>query len=123
MKTLITLSFLITLPAFAGGGSSVGTGNPAAGFCIKLGGQLERTVSREGEDANCAIGEWDLFRAMDKEKLVRPIKCNPHIPCMPNPASVNCDDAGGKLRIVSTPAGENGVCVIEEWTLFRLFHK
>ncbi len=44
---------------------------------------------------------------------------------MANPASVNCVKLGGKLRIVSTPAGQTGICKLpsgkecEEWALMR----
>ncbi|WP_316148801.1 DUF333 domain-containing protein [Cupriavidus sp. BIC8F] len=43
----------------------------------------------------------------------------------PNPASVNCTQRGGKLEIVSTPAGQSGICTFpsgkqcEEWALMR----
>ncbi|RDK09625.1 putative hemolysin [Cupriavidus lacunae] len=44
---------------------------------------------------------------------------------MANPASVNCTQRGGKLQIVSTPAGQTGICTFpsgkqcEEWALMR----
>ena len=44
---------------------------------------------------------------------------------LPNPASVNCSQRGGKLSIVSTPAGQTGICTFpsgkqcEEWALMR----
>ncbi len=44
---------------------------------------------------------------------------------MPNPASVNCINMGGKLTLQRTPQGEWGMCqlpsgkVCEEWALFR----
>ena len=125
MKTLIllsTLNSLLSLPALArdGGGSSVG--NPAAQFCIDLGGQLERTHTSRGESANCVIEEWSLYREMDKEHLVRPIHCRPNAPCMPNPAARNCYDVGGAYRLVTTPQGETGMCVVEEWALWKIFH-
>ena len=47
---------------------------------------------------------------------------------MANPASVHCVQAGGKLRLVQTSAGEQGICTlpdgteVEEWTLFRRDH-
>ncbi|AEI76279.1 hemolysin [Cupriavidus necator N-1] len=43
----------------------------------------------------------------------------------PNPASINCTQRGGKLQIVSTPAGQSGICTFpsgkqcEEWALMR----
>lgn len=42
-----------------------------------------------------------------------------------NPASVNCEQKGGKLEIVDEPAGQRGICVLadgtrcEEWAFFR----
>lgn len=42
-----------------------------------------------------------------------------------NPASVNCEDVGGRLELVSLPEGQVGVCVFadgslcEEWALLR----
>ncbi|MFA5160624.1 MAG: DUF333 domain-containing protein [Elusimicrobiales bacterium] len=44
---------------------------------------------------------------------------------MPNPASVNCQQRGGRLEIRKGDAGEYGVCIFgedrqcEEWALFR----
>ncbi|SOZ37379.1 DUF333 domain-containing protein [Cupriavidus neocaledonicus] len=44
---------------------------------------------------------------------------------MANPASVNCAQRGGKLQIVTTPAGQTGLCTFpsgrqcEEWALMR----
>lgn len=44
---------------------------------------------------------------------------------MANPASVNCAQRGGKLQIVTTPAGQTGICTFpsgkqcEEWALLR----
>jgi hypothetical protein len=42
-----------------------------------------------------------------------------------NPASVNCEEKGGKLEIVDEAAGQKGICVLpdgtrcEEWAYFR----
>lgn len=43
---------------------------------------------------------------------------------MPNPASVNCNNLGGKLIIKNGKNGQYGICVkgkkkCEEWALFR----
>jgi len=44
---------------------------------------------------------------------------------MPNPASVNCSQRGGTLQIVSSAAGQAGMCIFpsgkqcEEWALMR----
>ncbi len=42
-----------------------------------------------------------------------------------NPASVNCVQKGGKLEIVETPEGQQGICVLpdgtrcDEWAFLR----
>lgn len=42
-----------------------------------------------------------------------------------NPASVNCEQKGGKLEIVEGPGGQQGICVLpdgtrcDEWAFFR----
>lgn len=40
-----------------------------------------------------------------------------------NPASTNCLKLGGDLEMVTTPAGQYGNCVIEEWTLFTAMNE
>jgi len=127
MKTLIPTLFLACLisnPGFAqGGGSGVGTSNPASEHCLNLGGQLESFQSRNGEGYNCVIAEWDLYRIMSKKGLVKPIRCgSENMPCMPNPASYNCVVIGGTLRSVETPEGQDNNCVVEEWALWHVFN-
>lgn len=103
--------------AYAGGSSTVGPGNPAAYNCIKLGGFLESFTSPQGEDSNCVIDEWKLFNEMYQRGLVKP---HHHDNVgMPNPAAVNCIDINGTLRYESTPEGQIGFCVVEQWDLFR----
>ncbi|MGZ3653326.1 MAG: DUF333 domain-containing protein [Bdellovibrionota bacterium] len=126
MKTLlITLSLLVSASSFAatGGGSSVGTGNPAAQKCVDIGGTLERTVKKEGEDANCVIDEWKLFQEMERLHLVKPTHCRPDIGCMANPAAKNCQAIDGEYRIVNGEGGEAGYCVVEQWKLFKILSK
>jgi uncharacterized protein len=44
---------------------------------------------------------------------------------LPNPASVHCEEQGGRVEIVAGEDGEAGVCVlpdgtrIDEWELYR----
>lgn len=117
-STLCILTFLSAFGALAaGGGSSAGVPNPASVNCTRLGGALESHPSAAGEYALCVIDEWRLYRAMDRRGLV--IHHHYGTGGMPNPASVNCGDIGGHLRIVETPAGQAGYCAIEEWALFR----
>ncbi len=119
MKNLfIALTMLAAANAMAeGGGSSVGPGNPAALNCIKLGGGLERFRTPQGEDSNCVIEEWQLYREMHARKLDKRHRYGPG--GVPNPAAVNCADIGGTIRIVNAPEGEAGYCVVEQWDLFR----
>jgi putative hemolysin len=47
---------------------------------------------------------------------------------MANPASVYCNEIGGKLRMENTVQGQEGICILpngtemEEWTLYRKDH-
>lgn len=49
----------------------------------------------------------------------------PHQVGMANPASVYCQQVGGKLNLENTPAGQVGMCAlpdgskVEEWELFK----
>ena len=112
--------FLASVSAFAGGGSSVGDGNPASVNCVKLGGTLEFVETPQGQVGNCVIGEWTLYQEMANRDLVVHHHYGPG--GMPNPAAVNCNDIGGEIRIIETPAGQSGYCVVEEWTLYRVIH-
>lgn len=122
MRTLIALTVIImgTFAFSMEGESSIGPANPAAVNCIKLEGKLETVVTPAGQDANCVVEEWHLYREMYKRGLVK----EHHYPVnsigMPNPAAVNCIDIGGSLRTETTPGGEYGLCVIPQWTLFRV---
>lgn len=46
-------------------------------------------------------------------------------PQLPNPASVYCEEQGGRMEVVETPAGQQGICVLadgtrcDEWAYFR----
>lgn len=113
---VLVLSLFFSAQAFAGGGSSVGPGNPSALNCIKLGGTLESIETPYGQGANCVIDEWQLWREMISQNLVNE---NDDPGMITNPASANCYNIGGTIRIVSTSEGEVGYCIIEEWALFR----
>lgn len=144
MKTLPVLATLISLQASlalaAAGSPGPGVPNPADVLCEKVGGRLEILSSDAGESGYCVFGEratigsWTLFRELKSgrtqavEAFFRgpvPGGAHPHGIGLPNPASVNCLKAGGKLTIAKSPEGEIGICEfpdrseIEEWTLFR----
>ena len=121
MKNLVLVaSVLISTQTFAGGGSSIGPANPAAINCLKLGGTLESVSTSDGQNSNCVIDEWLLFREMYARGLVK--EHGYGSVGMPNPAAVNCIDAGGELRIVESPEGQAGYCVVEQWTLFHVIN-
>ncbi|MBK8201748.1 MAG: DUF333 domain-containing protein [Bdellovibrionales bacterium] len=102
--------------AHAGGGSSIGPANPAAVNCIQLGGALSLSL-RQRENANCVIEQWTLFHAM----LSGASRDHNYGPGgMPNPAAVNCLDIAGTLRMIETPEGTAGYCVVNQWALFRV---
>ena len=108
---------LLASVAFAGGGSSIGPANPASLNCLKLGGTLERVLTPQGEDSNCVIEEWTLFRALTlKRSTTKPTHGAGFVP---NPAAVTCIDIGGTLRSYQTSVGEGANCVIPQWTLFH----
>lgn len=120
MKT-IPFFLLLSLGsiASAGGGSSIGLGNPAAENCVKLEGTLEPTQNDYGQDANCVVDEWHLWSEMKNRGLVKPHEYPTNPVPLPNPAAVNCQDIGGDLRSVETPAGTQGFCVINQWKLLE----
>lgn len=111
---------LVSSIALAGGGSSIGPANPAAVNCGKLQGTLEPYSTPQGEGANCVIEAWHLFDEMFKRGLVK----EHHYPVpprfIPNPSAVNCNDIQGNYINRTTPEGDVGYCVVEEWTLFRV---
>lgn len=119
-KIVLVLIVAASSEVFAGGGSSIGLGNPASANCEKLGGALESVLSPEGESANCVISAWTLFKAMKTRDLTG--KTQYDQVGMVNPADANCIDIGGQLRDVNTMAGEESFCVIEEWQLFRVIN-
>lgn len=122
MKTVFLFMISILFAASnanAGGGSSVGPANPAAVNCEQLGGTLEPFTTPQGEDANCAIEEWSLYRQMASRNLLTP---HSYTGMVPNPAAVNCNDVNGIWRLVETPQGQSGLCVVEQWTLYRVIN-
>ena len=118
MKIILSISLLLCgFSAFAGGGSSIGVGNPASTNCLKLKGTEERILSPAGESTNCVVEEWKLFQIMNALNRVKPHQYGQG--GMPNPSSAVCFDMGGVTRIIDTAAGQAGYCVVEEWKLFH----
>ncbi len=120
-NSLLLALVVSTSLAIAGGSSSVGTGNPASINCLELGGVLESSGSHE--KSFCVIEQWRLFTQMNDRGLVKPHDYTSNGPIgMPNPASVNCNDITGKLRVVTDEFGKSGHCVVEVWTLWKIFN-
>lgn len=100
--------------------------NPAAVFCEKNGGKVDIRKDAKGNEYGVCVfvdgsecDEWAYFRGECKPGAQKAIG-------MPNPASVNCTEKGGKLDIrKDAKGGETGVCVFpdgsecEEWAFFR----
>lgn len=122
MKTgILAILILSCFNAFAGGSSTIGTGNPASVNCVKLGGKLETINNPDGESTVCAIEEWTLYREMEKRGLLKKHDYQNEDGSigMPNPAAVNCKDVEGTIRIETHPQGQSGICLVEQWTLFK----
>lgn len=122
MKVLVIILFFSTLQCFAqftGAGSSSGSGNPASVFCIKNGGKVSIQSSPEGEYGVCQIEEWTLFNLFIDREIDLPN--NSKNPGFGNPASKLCQSLNGETLILDSPNGQIGFCLIEEWTLFRIF--
>ncbi|MCJ7531049.1 MAG: DUF333 domain-containing protein [Anaerolineales bacterium] len=101
-----------------------GIANPASVYCKEQGGQLEIRDGDGGQSGYCIFldgsecEEWAYFRN----------ECAPGgapKPNMANPASVFCEEHGGKLEIRDEQGGQVGYCIFpdgsecEEWAFFR----
>ncbi|HON81668.1 MAG TPA: DUF333 domain-containing protein [Methanoregulaceae archaeon] len=106
-------------------GSTVGMPNPASVYCEEIGGRVEIMKNPDGSEYGMctfpngtSCEEWALFRGEG---------CKPGSTVgMPNPASVYCEEIGGRVEIMKNPDGsEYGMCTFpngtscEEWALFR----
>ncbi|MCP4211870.1 MAG: DUF333 domain-containing protein, partial [Halieaceae bacterium] len=104
---------------------NIGMPNPASVHCEDEGGKLEIRDEAGGQVGYCLFPdgseceEWAYFRGecapgTDDEAIG-----------MPNPASVHCEDEGGKLEIRDEAGGQVGYCLFpdgsecEEWAFFR----
>jgi putative hemolysin len=99
--------------------------NPASKYCVEQGNKLEIRSEAGGEVGYCLFPdgseceEWAFYRG----------ECAPGEggkgADMPNPASVHCDEQGGKLEIRTEAGGEVGYCLFpdgsecEEWAFYR----
>ena len=109
--------------------------NPASVHCEQNGGKLQIVTAADGSQSGvCTFSdgskcdEWAYFRGECKpgDSLVKPAPTSASTSSLPNPASVYCEQNGGKLQIVTaTDGSQNGVCTFsdgskcEEWAYFR----
>ena len=107
---------------------SIGMTNPASSYCVEQGGESIIVKSQNGEYGVCklkdgtAMEEWEYYRSSNNNSAVKPEK-----PIgMANPASVFCDDKGGKSVTEKDKNGnERGVCrfnngtKVDEWDYYR----
>ena len=114
------------------GNDETGLPNPASVYCKNNGGTLEIREDEQGNQNGVCIfadgsecDEWAYYRG----------ECNPGSETsddqsdtgvgLANPASTNCVENGGTLKIVDEPDGQVGICTLpggvecEEWALFR----
>jgi len=128
LRSVLVFSIVLSAECFAqvtGGGSNVDGGNPAAYNCLKLRGSLEKVVTELGEDANCVIEKWHLFSEMSKRGLTKDVVVTRNKKggvSIPNPASVNCLNISGELRIQTNSQGQFGLCVVAQWDLFKIIN-
>ncbi len=134
MKTKIVVLVLIGMLTIAACGGKAAQNpqpnmaNPASVFCEKKGGQVEiRTAADGSQQGFCKLpdgtecDEWAFYRG----------ECGAGQPAIggaqiANPASVFCEEKGGKLEIRAAADGsQSGACIFadgsecDEWAFFR----
>lgn len=113
--------------ARTGVGNSTGVGNPASQYCEKSGGKVEVETSEGGEGGVCVlpdgrrVDEWELYRTASSHAGSEGVQIGAS-----NPASVHCEEVGGKsVNVTEADGSQRGVCEfpngekIDEWDLFR----
>ena len=104
--------------------------NPASVYCEENGGKSEIRTAADGSQGGACVfadgsecGEWAYMRGECKPGAATPTPGNAN---MPNPASVYCEQNGGKLEIrTAADGGQSGVCVFadgsecDEWAYMR----
>jgi uncharacterized protein len=109
--------------------------NPASVYCEQHVGKLEIVTAADGSQSGICIfpdgskcDEWAYFRGECKpgDSLATPEPTSAPEANMPNPASVYCEQHGGKLEIVTAADGsQSGLCIFsdgstcDEWAYFR----
>jgi putative hemolysin len=109
--------------------------NPASVYCEQQGGRLEITTAADGSQSGVCIfpdgsqcDEWAFYRGECKpgDSLEKPAPTLAPEADLPNPASVYCEQQGGKLEITTAADGsQSGVCIFpdgsrcDEWAYYR----
>ncbi len=109
----------------------IGLANPASVFCAQNGGRLEIRDGENGQFGMCLFPdgsqceEWAYLRG-ECQPGSRSTAPAPPALNMANPASLFCEQQGGKLEIrQDAQGGEYGVCIFpdggqcEEWAFFN----
>ena len=127
MRKLVIIPLIVAVLVLGACGSKpdAGMANPASKFCTEQGGKWESRTEAGGEVGYCILEdgteceEWAYYRG----------QCGPDAteaqPGMANPASVYCEEQGGKTDIRTEAGGEVGYCVFDdgsecdEWAFFR----
>lgn len=118
MKKILLMLCIVSVIIVAGCSTQIA--NPASKNCIDKGGSLEIITAADGSQSGlCTLkdgtkcDEWAYFRGECPSTQIA------------NPASVNCINNGGTLKIVDGPDGQYGMCTLpggklcEEWSYFR----
>jgi|GEM_PF-3168026 len=121
----LSVATLFATNAFANEDTPMlGMANPAATYCIDQGGETKTVSTLEGEHGICIlsdgteVGQWEYFR-QNQDAQGDDVMMG-----MANPASVFCEEQGGKLEA----EGSENICVlpdgnrIEEWEFYRQNH-
>jgi putative hemolysin len=124
---IIVVFALLLLASCSSRDDSANMANPASLYCGEQGGKTDIRKDADGNetgycqfDDGSECEEWSYFRG----------ECKPgEFPAstqLANPASVYCDEQGGKLEIREhEDGGQYGVCIFddgsecEEWAYFR----
>jgi putative hemolysin len=116
----------LTLAASALGAEAQSIANPAATFCLAVGGTYKTVREATGDRGICTLPDgrevdaWEYFRERHGAASGSG--------STPNPAATFCTDNGGAYGITDDGNGSHGICVlpdgraIDAWEHFREEH-
>ena len=122
-KRILLAPVIAGMLLLVGCGASTGMANPASTYCAEQGGTVEIRDEAGGQAGYCLFtdgSECEEFAFMNGV-------CHPgdSLIGIVNPASVYCEEQGGKLEIRDEAEGQVGYCLFddgsecEEWAFFR----